>query len=405
MCTTRGAVRRRARNALAALAFALPVIYFIDTGPAGPQSSISTRVEIFSPGRTGTRVEILSHGRADTLAAGSYGQAVNNSAPGSVAQPGWCGVVEVDDRRCPPETSVIDSPLSIATLPSGAPRWLSLDDVNAFNSTVSKLHARFAAAVPPGVAPNHESSEPLVDPLCGWFVADVVACGWGGCAPIEGGEDSLWAAVRRALPANRRAAIVAVKGRFVAQFFEQHWASIQRAGLPVVLVSSHGDVAHPAPALWPLLDDPLLLAWYAQNLWAVHPKARPLPIGFEPRWRTQGTPQRLAAGRSWAASHAPQKLLLVNFGLQTHPYRRYVDELSRARGWSQWATVTKVGAEIKPSVKGTGYASHDLAIADHKFVLAVRGNGIDTFRLWLVSAGLAWRMARRTLECDIDVAL
>ena len=144
-----------------------------------------------------------------------------------------------------------------------------------------------------------------------------------------------------------------------------------------------GDQGHPLPALWRWLDDDLLVAWYAQNLRVLHPKARPLPIGLEPRWRSTDLPVKVAKGRVWAAEHPPRRLMFVNFGF-THSARRAVNELARKRQWSQWATVTTRGVQIHPTLEGTPYKTLFEAIADHKFVLAVRGNGIDTFRLWIV---------------------
>lgn len=152
-----------------------------------------------------------------------------------------------------------------------------------------------------------------------------------------------------------------------------------------------GDQGHPLPALWRWLDDELLVAWYAQNLRVLHPKARPLPIGLEPRWRSTGLPVKVAECRVWAAEHPPRRLMFVNFGF-THSARRAVDELARKHQWSRWATLTtrelqqnrKHVKSIQPTLEGTPYKSLFEAIADHKFVLAVRGNGIDTFRLWIV---------------------
>jgi hypothetical protein len=230
----------------------------------------------------------------------------------------------------------------------------------------------------------------MMDVTTWWFAADIVVCGWGGCAPIAGGEDALWEAVRSALPSGRTAVVLSIKSNFVSEFFTQHWAAIQRAALPVVLVTSQGDDAPPMPAVWDKLDDPLLVAWFTQNLRVLHPKARPLPIGFEPRWHGPWLPQFLAKSRERAAQSDPHRLLFVNFG-HTHISRTELSNVIVSRRWDTWATVTmefipKLRRNIvSKTLANTGYSSVMEAIADHKFVLAVRGNGIDTYRTWLVS--------------------
>ena len=178
--------------------------------------------------------------------------AQHNSGTKSIS--GWCGAKPFMGLRCPDgmtitATSTASDGMTItatsaaprrgfAALPNTAHPWLAPQDVEEFSGAVRKLHARFAAAKPPGVVPVHETSEPAMDPLMAWFVSDIAVCVWGGCAPIDEGEDALWAAVKQSLPPGRRAVILATKEEHVREFFEQHWPAIRRAGLPVVLLTS-----------------------------------------------------------------------------------------------------------------------------------------------------------------------
>ena len=115
-----------------------------------------------------------------------------------------------------------------------------------------------------------------------------------------------------------------------------------------------------------LLNNPLLVAWYAQNIEVHHTKLRPLPIGMANRqWGAQNL--------EWIqnASYQIKKtdLVYLNFNPNTHPARREAFEKCR----------TLNGVTIESELPFHSYLQ---SLAKHKFTICPRGNGLDTHRFW-----------------------
>lgn len=215
-------------------------------------------------------------------------------------------------------------------------------------------------------------------------LADIIACEElsdnfkGGCRS----DYTIWSEVAVALPKFRKAVIVYVKVDYVGKFYLEHWKYIVASGLRVVLVTHNGDYSVPVDSrshdshfALKLLDDQNLVAWFGQNPSIIHPKLIPIPIGVENRmWH--GNMSSLAAARREAflaekKNLAKPKWLLANFGVVTDASRAPL--LERIKGWGMSDSIT---TGIKNSLKF--YSD----VASHRFVLAPRGNGLDTHRLW-----------------------
>lgn len=115
-----------------------------------------------------------------------------------------------------------------------------------------------------------------------------------------------------------------------------------------------------------LLNHPYLKVWMAQNCEFSHPKLRPLPIGMQ---NIQWGANKISSLIEVSQSIKKHKLLYVNFSEKTHPSRRLaLSALNKVRG-----------ATIEFEVNYETYLNN---MAQHKFCLCPRGNGIDTHRFW-----------------------
>lgn len=115
-----------------------------------------------------------------------------------------------------------------------------------------------------------------------------------------------------------------------------------------------------------LLNHPHLKVWMAQNCEFSHPKLRPLPIGIQ---NMQWGANKITALIEVSQRIKKQKLLYVNFSEKTHPSRRLaLSALNDMKG----VTIES----------GVNYETYLKNMAQHKFCLCPRGNGIDTHRFW-----------------------
>jgi hypothetical protein len=115
-----------------------------------------------------------------------------------------------------------------------------------------------------------------------------------------------------------------------------------------------------------LLNNPFLVAWYAQNIEVHHTKLRPLPIGLANRqWGAQNLEWMLNASYQIKKTD----LVYLNFNPNTHPARREAFEKCR----------TLNGVTIESELPFHSYLQ---SLAKHKFTICPRGNGLDTHRFW-----------------------
>ncbi|MGV0982115.1 MAG: hypothetical protein ACOYB0_07130 [Polynucleobacter sp.] len=146
-------------------------------------------------------------------------------------------------------------------------------------------------------------------------------------------------------------------------YFKQYIAP--RLNKPFVLIthnSDHGVTIEDVD----LLNHPSLLYWYAQNCEFSHTKLRALPIGLANSQWGEGRVQEI-----FQAAHACKKtkLLYVNFSASTHAGRQSVlDVVSQVPG-------VTLGESV-------GFERYVEQMAEHRFCLCPRGNGIDTHRFW-----------------------
>ncbi|MBI3508307.1 MAG: hypothetical protein HY069_01540 [Chlamydiia bacterium] len=138
--------------------------------------------------------------------------------------------------------------------------------------------------------------------------------------------------------------------------------------VPYVLITHLTDESTPG-ALARYLDEPLLLAWFAIN-WdgTRHPKLHPIPIGLANQKLPHGHLTDVTAVQQM---QLPKKhLLFMNFTIQTFSEER----------WEVFKQFAKAPYCYRTGKKP--FREYLIDMASSKFVLAPRGAGLDTYRLW-----------------------
>ena len=137
-----------------------------------------------------------------------------------------------------------------------------------------------------------------------------------------------------------------------------------------------------------------MLRWYSQNADITHPKLYPLPIGLNCFEHAPEMHQTLGQ----LGNVQRNKVLMVNFG-NTHPSRKQVWEQFCGKNANKPFATCKVKSQSNNIQGNPHLVSYYKKVAEHKFVLSPRGNGLDTHRLWealyLVSSRCAVRVRFR----------
>jgi len=161
--------------------------------------------------------------------------------------------------------------------------------------------------------------------------------------------------------------LVFVKGDFLRKFFQKIHPLIKAK---YKLITHNSDESAPGPFA-NYLDDPHILAWYGQNVDGYsHPKLHPIPIGIANREWAHGNIHTIADMQSLVPSIEKSHLLYMNFTIATKKDERsYVHNLFKDQ---PYCTISG----NKP------YKDYLKDLAESKFVLSPRGNGLDCHRTW-----------------------
>lgn len=153
------------------------------------------------------------------------------------------------------------------------------------------------------------------------------------------------------------------------RFFTYVHPAIQH---PYILITHNHD--DPAPGKFKnMLDDPKLVAWFAQNPdIADHPKLIPIPIGVANKhWDiNRGHDAMMLKLQSQIAGTKKNYLLYVNFVIETAPaVRKPLYDFFKTRRFCSFA-------------KNRPYATYLMDLMHAQFVLSPPGNGLDCHRTW-----------------------
>ena len=158
-----------------------------------------------------------------------------------------------------------------------------------------------------------------------------------------------------------------VQTEYLPRFFRRIHPKISTR---YVLVTHNSDFPIPG-GFEAYLDDPKILAWFGQNVENYrHPKLHPLPIGLENRCWSNGNPRAIDKKRRLLHTFAKMRLLYNNFTIGTRPTERgRVYEIFKDKAFCHQATRKPFDAYLAD-------------LAESKFVLSPRGNGLDCHRTW-----------------------
>jgi hypothetical protein len=173
---------------------------------------------------------------------------------------------------------------------------------------------------------------------------------------IEAGDESRWPA--RVADAR----VIFVKTDALGAFVAHVAPAARRCR---VLITGNSDLeVHQVPAPLP----PSLACWFAQNTFVVTDRLQPLPIGLENAALGHHGRPSLFRRRPGLAIRGRHLRVFAAFGPTTPERHGLLDRLGRA-------PVVAPARRLSP-------ARFQAALRAHRFVLAPRGNGVDTHRFW-----------------------
>lgn len=160
--------------------------------------------------------------------------------------------------------------------------------------------------------------------------------------------------------------LIFVKTDKIAQFFKEKHPFILNH---YILVSHNSDHPAPGPGLQ-FLDDPKLVAWFAQNIEYRHPKLHPIPIGIANKMWPHGNISMLETCLKQIKVLPKTTWMYMNFNIQTCAgERKKAFEYFRN---NPYCTISS----------GKSWAQYLLDVGKARFIISPRGNGLDCHRTW-----------------------
>ena len=129
-----------------------------------------------------------------------------------------------------------------------------------------------------------------------------------------------------------------------------------------VLITQYGDMD--AGLHHKILNHPLLIKWYGQNMCIVSDKTVAIPIGLETNYWNR-TNINIIKQHS---NNAKEKLLYLNFTLHANTTRSKIMDILLEKGFNK--------------NKKLDWDSYMEDLSRHKFCIAPKGNGVDCHRTW-----------------------
>ncbi len=158
--------------------------------------------------------------------------------------------------------------------------------------------------------------------------------------------------------------IIFVKSDFLGEFFEKIHPRIY---CKYILISHNSDCGAP-DRFKAYLDDEKIVAWFAQNVQISHPKLHPIPVGIANKIWPHGKEELVE--KYMNANLKREHFLYSNFAASTYPSERnIVSNLFNKASYCYFSSPKDFESYLKD-------------MASSVFVLAPRGNGLDTHRVW-----------------------
>jgi hypothetical protein len=129
-----------------------------------------------------------------------------------------------------------------------------------------------------------------------------------------------------------------------------------------VLITHYGD--RQAGLHNKILNHPLLIKWYGQNMSIISDKTLPIPIGLENKYWKRTNIHTIKQH----SSNSKIKLLYLNFSTSTNPNRPKIMKKFLKRGFTK-----------NEKLDWDNYIED---LSRHKFCISPKGNGVDCHRTW-----------------------
>lgn len=183
-------------------------------------------------------------------------------------------------------------------------------------------------------------------------------------------ETVAWAESNRVITLIKDGDIIFLKTDYLASFFSQVHPRITKK---YILITHNSDYSAPQ-GFKNFLDDPKLIAWFAQNADTSHPKLFPIPIGLENervRLRIRKISCADVSAICTQYAHVSRDILLyMNFAVANYaPERAVIYNYFISQPYCFCAPAKS-------------FKEYMQDVARSKFVLSPRGNGEDCHRTW-----------------------
>ena len=153
--------------------------------------------------------------------------------------------------------------------------------------------------------------------------------------------------------------IFITKIEYLDDFYNQ---IVKSLNTKFVLITHYGDKEAGLHNM--ILNHPLLIKWYGQNMRIISDKTLPIPIGLENNYWKRTNIHTIRQH----SSNPKIKLLYLNFSTRTNPNRSKIMNILLQNGFN------------KNKELDWNYYIEDLSM--HKFCISPKGNGVDCHRTW-----------------------
>lgn len=156
--------------------------------------------------------------------------------------------------------------------------------------------------------------------------------------------------------------LIFLKTKYLKKFLKYMHPNI---AAPYILITGNGDEEAPG-VFHQLLDDPKLIHWYAMNATLAHPKLTPIPIGAGSMRPSQ---KEALIHTLLESPQSKETLLYLNFRPDNHPERALALDYFTKQPFCFVDTSCPQDVFLQ-------------RVAQSKYVVCPRGNGLDTHRVW-----------------------
>lgn len=131
---------------------------------------------------------------------------------------------------------------------------------------------------------------------------------------------------------------------------------------PFIVITHHSDYSSGKNNV--ILNHPLLVKWYGENMSVISDKTEGIPLGLENRYHGRVDFRVIQKFKDLNKS----KLLYLNFSLKTNKNRKSVMDKLLKKGFKKNAKLP--------------WNKYIKDLASHKFAISPNGNGVDCHRTW-----------------------